>query len=56
MRDLSNDMFKLYKVRSYLIWNCVNVLFNLNPTDPIKYSKVILLAEMMIRNVMKNVY
>ena len=52
MRDLANDMFKLYKVRSYLTWNCVNVLFNL---DPVKYAKVILLAEMMIRNVMKNV-
>ena len=56
MRDLANDMFKLYKVRSYLIWNCVNVLFNRDPADPVKYAKVILLAEMMIRNVMKNVY
>ena len=55
MLDLANDMFKLYKVRSYLTWNCVNVLFNLDPADPVKYAKVILLAEMMIRNVMKNV-
>lgn len=55
MRDLSNDMLKLYKVRSYLTWNCVNVLLNLNPADPAKYKMVILLAERMIRNVMKDV-
>ena len=55
MRDLANDMFKLHKVRSYLTRNCGNVLFNLDPADPLKYAKVILLAEIMIRNVMKNV-
>ena len=55
MRDLANEMLRLYKMHSYLMWNCVNVILNTNPADPVKYEKVMLLSEMMIRKEMKTV-
>ena len=53
MRDLSLEMVKLYKDKKYTIWNTVNVIYNTNPDDPAKYQKVMLLAEMMVRNHLK---
>lgn len=53
MRDLSLDLMKLYKLKKYTLWNAANVLFNTNPEDPEKYKKVMLLAEMMVKNQLK---
>ena len=49
MRDLSNEMIKLYKVQSYRIWNCANVLLNLEPENPATYKNVMLLSERIVQ-------
>ena len=55
MRDLSNDLLHLYKLKKYTVWNAFNVLLNKNPKDPEKFKKIQLLAEMFVRSAIKEV-